>query len=78
MDGLGVLDNPRLESRTFADSLSRLLYANKQVEPSSAYKVSDEFVRFVKVTATPQAIRQHVKSKKPHQKTGNWLNCVTA
>ena len=44
-----------LESRTFADPLSRLLHANKQAEPS-ARKVSDEFVRFVKVTATPQAI----------------------
>jgi len=39
--------------QNIADPLSRLLQVNKQAESSSAHKVSDEFVRFVAVTATP-------------------------
>jgi len=39
-----------------ADPLSRLLHTNRQAESSSAHEVSDEFVRFVAVTATPQAM----------------------
>jgi len=39
--------------QNIADPLSRLLQENKQAESSSAHKVSDEFVRFVAVTATP-------------------------
>ena len=35
-----------------ADSLSRLLQAENQAGPSTVHKVSDEFVRFVAVTAT--------------------------
>ena len=46
------------EQNTF-DPFSRLLHANGQAESSSAHKVSDEFVRFVTVTATPQAIKTH-------------------
>ena len=42
--------------QNIADPLSRLLQENKQVESSSAHKVSDEFVRFVAVTATPRAM----------------------
>ena len=42
--------------QNIADPLSRLLQANEQAESSSARKVSDEFVRFVAVTATPQAM----------------------
>ena len=42
--------------QNIADPLSRLLHASGQVESSSAHKVSDEFVRFVAVTATPQAM----------------------
>ena len=43
-------------NQNIADPLSRLLQADEQTEPSSAHKVSDEFVRFVAVTATPQAM----------------------
>ena len=43
-------------NQNIADPLSRLLQADEQAEPSSAHKVSDEFVRFVAVTATPQAM----------------------
>jgi len=39
-----------------ADLLLRLLRTNRQAESSSAHEVSDEFVRFVAVTATPQAM----------------------
>ena len=42
--------------QNIADPLSRLLQENKQAKSSSAYKVSDEFVRFVAVTATPRAV----------------------
>ena len=42
--------------QNIADPLSRLLQENKQAESSSAHKVSDEFVRFVAVTATPRAM----------------------
>ena len=44
------------ESKDIADPLSRLLQENKQAKSSSAHKVSDEFVRFVAVTATPRAV----------------------
>ncbi|KAL9985305.1 hypothetical protein ACROYT_G007693 [Oculina patagonica] len=42
--------------QNIADPLSRLLQENKQAESSLAHKVSDEFVRFVAVTATPRAM----------------------
>ena len=42
--------------QNIADPLSHLLHVNEQAESSSAHKVSDEFVRFVAVTATPQAM----------------------
>ena len=42
--------------QNIADPLSRLLHAKEQAESSSAHKVSDEFVRFVAVTTTPQAM----------------------
>ena len=42
--------------QNIADPLSRLLQENKQGKSSSAHKVSDEFVRFVAVTATPRAV----------------------
>ena len=37
-----------------ADPLSRFLHFNEQVESSSAHKVTDELIKFVGVTATPQ------------------------
>ena len=42
--------------QNIANPLSRLLQADGQVDSSSAHEVSDEFVRFVAVTATPQAM----------------------
>ena len=69
--------------QNIADPLSRLLHANEQTESSSAHKVSDEFVRFVAVTATPQAMttreieeassedREFVELRQ-HIKEGNW------
>ena len=42
--------------KNIADPLSRLLHANGQAESSLAHKGSDEFVRFVAVTATPPAM----------------------
>ena len=69
--------------QNIADPLSRLLHANEQAESSSAHKVSDEFVRFVAVTATPQAMatreieeassedREFVELRQ-HIKEGNW------
>ena len=69
--------------QNIADPLSRLLHGNGQAESSSAHKVSDEFVRFVAVTATPQAMttreieeassedREFVELRQ-HIKEGNW------
>ena len=69
--------------QNIADPLSRLLHANEQTESSSAHKVSDEFVRFVAVTATPRAMttreieeassedREFVELRQ-HIKEGNW------
>ena len=69
--------------QNIADPLSRLLHANEQAESSSAHKVSNEFVRFVAVTATPQAMttreieeassedREFVELRQ-HIKEGNW------
>ena len=66
-----------------ADPLSRLLSTNRQAESSSAHEVSDEFVRFVAVTATPQAMttreieeassedREFLELRQ-HIKDGNW------
>lgn len=62
--------------QNIADPLSRLLHANEQAESSSAHKVSDEFVRFVAVTATPQAMTT-CEIKKPHQRTESLRNCVS-
>lgn len=42
--------------QNIADSLSRLLQAENQAGPSAAHKLSDEFVRFVAVTASPRAM----------------------
>ena len=42
--------------QNIADSLSRLLKAENQAGPSAGHKVSDEFVRFVAVNATPRAM----------------------
>ena len=42
--------------QNIADPLSRLLQADGEVDSSSAHKFSDEFVRSVAVTATPQAM----------------------
>ena len=69
--------------QNIADPLSRLLHANEQAESSSAHKVSDEFVGFVAVTATPQTMttreieeassedREFVELRQ-HIKDGNW------
>ena len=69
--------------QNIADPLSRLLHANEQAEPSPAHKVSDEFVRFVAATATPQAMttreieeassedREFVELRQ-YIKDGNW------
>ena len=69
--------------QNIADPLSRLLHANGQAESSSAHKVSDEFVRFVAATATPQAMttceieeasledREFVELRQ-YIKDGNW------
>ena len=45
--------------QNIADPLSQLLQADGQVDSYSAHNVSDEFVRFVAVTATPQAMTMH-------------------
>ena len=42
--------------QNIADPLSRLLQSDEQAESSTAHRVSDEFVRFVAVTATPRAM----------------------
>ena len=42
--------------KNIADLLSRLLQENKQAESSSAHKVSDEFIRFVAMTASPRSM----------------------
>ena len=42
--------------QNIADPLSHLLQENKQAESSSAHKVSDEFIRFVAMTATPRSM----------------------
>lgn len=69
--------------QNIADPLSRLLHANRQAEPSLAHKASDEFVRFVAATATPQAMttceieeassddREFVELRQ-YIKDGNW------
>ena len=63
--------------QNIADSLSRLLKAEKWPKQSSAHKVSDEFVRFVAVTATPQAITtREIEESSAERKS--WLNCITA
>lgn len=60
-----------------------MLHANRQAEPSLAHKASDEFVRFVAATATPQAMttceieeassddREFVELRQ-YIKDGNW------
>ena len=69
--------------QNIAVPLSRLLHANDQAESSSAHKVSDEFVRFVAVTATPQAMTtreieeassedKEFAELHQHIKEGNW------
>ena len=69
--------------QNIADPLSRLLHANEQAESSSAHKVSDEFVRFVAVTATPQAMTtreieeassedREFAELRQHIRDGNW------
>ena len=45
--------------QNIADSLSHLLQAENQAGPSAAHKVSDEFVRFVAVTASPCSMMTH-------------------
>ena len=42
--------------QNITDPLSRLLCSSRQAESSSAHEVSDEFVRFVTVTGTPQVM----------------------
>ena len=42
--------------QNIADPLSRLSQTKGPAKPSSAHKVSDDFVRFVAVTATPKAM----------------------
>ena len=69
--------------QNIADPLSRLLHANRQAESSSAHEVSDEFVRFVAVTATPQAMTtreieassedRELMELRQHIKDGNWI-----
>ena len=69
--------------QNIADPLSRLLHANEQAESSSAHKVSGEFVRFVAVAATPQAMTtreieeassedKEFAELRQHIKEGNW------
>ncbi|XP_022797622.1 uncharacterized protein K02A2.6-like [Stylophora pistillata] len=68
--------------QNIADPLSRLLHANGQAEPSPAHKVSDEFVRFVAATATPQAMTCEIEEAlsedrefvelREYIKDGNW------
>ena len=69
--------------QNIADPLPRLLHANEQAESSSEHKVSDEFVRFVAVTATPQAMTtreieeassedKEFAELRQHIKEGNW------
>ena len=66
-----------------ADPFSRLLHTNGQAESSSAHNVSDEFVRFVNVTATPQAMKtreieeassedSELVKVRLHIRDGNW------
>lgn len=69
--------------QNIADPLSRLQHANGRAGSSSAHEVSDEFVRFVTATATPQAMTtREIKEassedrefEEVHQyiKDGNW------
>lgn len=44
------------EKMNVADPLSRSLQADNEVKPSLGNKVSDEFVRFVALTASPRAM----------------------
>ena len=58
------------EQQNMADPLSGLLQTDKQEDSSSAHKFSDEFVKFIAVTATPRSMTTHeIKSS---------LNCFAA
>ena len=59
-DGSCDYSHTSFKSNTYLESRTLLIrchtYCNGQAESSSAHKVSDEFVRFVAVTATPHAM----------------------